>query len=385
MTQETPELARSIALYSKHAGSDKEYHVWLRPKGTAWTVDYAHAGRGKPLKPGTKTETPVDYSKAVKIFDRLVNEKKNADSHYTEGEAGTEYEGITSGKELFGIFPQQPTAIDRRKLESLIAASDWGFQLKANGENRLFGINDCGARGGNKKGQVVSVPKKWIAEFRALGSFIANGEHVGDRFMAFDLLECEGVDLRPLPQRLRYAKLLQLYDGMSNVVPSFGVIECYYGADEKRNLLRHAQETNLEGIVAKCASAAYNEGRGTDTLKHVFREVSTCIVMARNVQRSVQVGLLNAAGELQSCGNVTIPPNKPVPEVGDLVDVLYMYFNGRAFEIPVYDPDNKSPRRDVDRCECTFEQVSRYKPDDQDVDPDGFRRPQDESVEAAFI
>jgi len=30
------------------------------------------------------------------------------------------------------------------------------------------------------------------------------------------------------------------------------------------------------------------------------------------------------------------------------------------------DPDNKSARQDVDRDECSFQQISRHKPQDQD-------------------
>ncbi len=375
----TEELAKNTSLYSQHNGADKAYHVYLRKKDEGWTVDYAHGGRGKALKPGTKTETPVAYAKALKIFESLVNSKKNGDSHYQEGEAGTAYENITDRKELFGIFPQEPTAIQRAALKALIHDDSWCFQVKANGENRLLSIKGDCARGGNKKGQVVSIPTHWLTEFRALGNFVANGEHVGDRFIAFDLLEYEGIDMRGWPQRRRFAKLLEMYDSMNdvaNVTPSFGVIECYYTADEKQALLQRAEDIRLEGIVAKNAHGVYAQGRGPDSLKFVFREVSTCIVMARNVQRSVQVGLLNSEGDLVSRGNVTIPPNKPVPEVNDLVDVLYMYDNGKSFVIPVYDPDNKSPRRDVERHECTLAQVTRTMPDEEHVDPEAYHRRQ---------
>lgn len=373
------EEPKSTSLYSTHGGANKEYHAYIRDKDGGWTVDYAHGGRGKALTTGTKTETPVDYAKALKIFERLVNEKRNGKSHYTEGEAGTEYESITDRKELFGVFPQEPTAIQRSAMEALITDDRFGFQLKANGENRLLNINPDRCFGGNKKGQVVSIPTQWAVEFRALGSFIANGEHVGDRFLAFDLLEYEGIDLRGWPQRRRYAKLLEMYDFMNdvaNVTPSFGVIKCVYTAAEKQELMRHTEEARLEGIVAKNAHAVYSQGRGPDSLKFVFREVSTCIVMAINIQRSVRVGLLNAKGELVSCGNVTIPSNKPVPAIDDLIDVQYMYYNGSAFEISVYDPDNKSPRSDVDRQECTFDQITRFKPDEQDVDPQDYLRRQ---------
>lgn len=366
--------AASVSLYSQHGGSDKEYHAYLRPKSIGWTVDFAHGKRGKPLKTGTKTETPVDYDNALKKYVSLVNSKKNGDSHYVEGDAGAAYSSHVAAGAMFGMFTQQPTPITAAHLQRLISDDRYGLQQKANGENRLIRVFGDEVRGGNKKGQQVDIPEEWIRQFRALGSLVANGEHVGDRFLAFDLLEIEGQDLRHLPQHERYARLVQLYDGMASAVPAFGVLHCYYTTEEKRALVKQIEEANLEGVVAKLRSAPYVAGKGLNTLKFQFREIISCIVLKHNVQRSVQGGLLDKDGQIVPCGNITIPPNKPVPEVDAVIDVQHLYWTGQALEQSVYDPDNKSPRVDVDRAECTLDQITRHKPCDQDVDPQAYQQ-----------
>jgi len=371
------QAAQSTSLYSRHGGSDKEYHVYLRPRGDGWTVDYAHGPRGKALKPGTKTATPLPYDKAHKKYQSLINEKKNGDSHYVEGEAGTEYVAVgqAGALSLFGVFTQQPTTMSRRQLDAIMADDQWGMQEKANGENRLLGIFENEVRGGNKKGQCTAIPGIWVQELRGLSPFVANGEHVGDRFLAFDLLSLNGQDTRGWPQRKRYEALAELQRSIGAVAPSFGLLECVYTTEAKLAMFERIESARLEGVVAKDARAAYDEGRNANTLKFKFCETVTCIVLAKNQQRSVQIGLLDQSGQVTSVGNVTIPGNKPVPDVDSLVDVEYLYFNpGGALEQPVYDPDNKSPRSDIDRDECTIDQITRLKPSEEDVDPQALRR-----------
>jgi bifunctional non-homologous end joining protein LigD len=354
-------------LFSNHNGANKVYHAYLLAKDGGWVVNFAHAAVGQALKTGTKTEKPVEYAVALKKFNQLVNSKKNGDSHYVEGQPGAAYQTDVDSKALFGFFTQQPSPINLPTLRSLINDSDWSFSIKANGENRLFAIDAEGnGRGGNKKGQLTPIPMEWVEQARAFGPFVANGEHVGNQFYAFDLLEVDGVDIRSQPHEVRYKKLLAMTEGMANVVPFFKVITCAFTASEKTDLLEAAMEKQLEGIVAKRKQASYVAGKGHDTLKCVFREVATCIVMEHNAQRSVQVGLLKDDGVLVFVSNVTVPGNSPIPAVGDLVDVQYMYYNGKSFIIPVFDPNGVGVRKDVARSDCTFAQITRFKPADQE-------------------
>lgn len=59
--------AKSISLFCREGSSDKAYNASLQQQGGGWVVEFAYGPRGKALKTGTKTATPVDYATAVKI------------------------------------------------------------------------------------------------------------------------------------------------------------------------------------------------------------------------------------------------------------------------------------------------------------------------------
>ena len=363
----TTETGKQISLRSTHNGANKIYQVHLAQVIGGWVVNYAHAGVGKPLHHGTKTKAPVLYAKALKTFESLISEKVNGDSHYfVDGDQVVAHQDVPVSKEMLGIIPQQPTAINAKTLAELIDNPSWGIQIKANGENRVISVNTTGqVKGGNKLGHLVPLPLDWVEQAKMLGSFTANGEHIGNELHLFDLMNIDGVDIRHLPQSLRMQRLVQLLEDKGQNAPFIKLLPCVYDGPSKRKVIEHAKNAQLEGLVAKRAAGPYTQGRSQDSLKFVFREVATCIVIAQNDKRSVAVGLLDAAGTLVNCGNVTIPANRSVPDEGALVDVQFMYYNGKSFEIPVYDPNAVSPRADVLRTDCTFAQVTRFKPQDQ--------------------
>jgi len=366
----------STYLHSQHGGSDKLYNVFLKKagEGDQWVVNYENGKRGKSMTVGTKTETPVPYAKALKTFNSLVNSKKNGDSHYVESNPTSEYQTAvalddTGAKPLFGIFPQHPSPINAEQMERLLKDPNWGLQQKANGENRLLRSHNGEFQGGNKKGQLCPVPTRWAKEFADMGNFVMNGEHVGDKFMAFDLLEKSGIDLRSRPQKERYEALVAMIEGKRVPSESLAILPCYYDEASKRALLAHVKEHRLEGVVTKLASASYEEGKGPNSLKYVLNETATCIVIAHNQQQSIQVGLLNDKGEIEPCGNVTC--GKVKPDIGSHVDVQYMYRNkSGSFYIPVFDPEGRGHRADVDRSECNTAQVTRLEPESDEIKVD---------------
>lgn len=67
---------RAASLYYRNGSSDKEYHVRLEARDAGFVVNYAYGRRGSALSTGTKTNTPVDYAAASRIFDKLVNDKQ---------------------------------------------------------------------------------------------------------------------------------------------------------------------------------------------------------------------------------------------------------------------------------------------------------------------
>ncbi|MEI6377877.1 MAG: DNA ligase, partial [bacterium] len=114
---------------------------------------------------------------------------------------------------------------------------------------------------------------------------------------------------------------------------------------------------NGEGAVFKRIGAPYSPGRpstGGDHLKFKFVETASVIISAVNTKRSVGMVVWDN-GKLVPAGNVTIPPDQPIPKPWDLAEVRYLYAilgSGSLFQ-PVY----LGPRDDIVAAECTRDQL----------------------------
>src|SRR5215210_5664449 len=93
---------RSVSLYFREGSSDKVYQCAIEPAGERFVVNFAYGRRGSTMNTGTKTNVPVDYETAEKVFNKLVKEKKA--KGYTEGENGTAYKHID--RQSSGVLPQ---------------------------------------------------------------------------------------------------------------------------------------------------------------------------------------------------------------------------------------------------------------------------------------
>lgn len=73
------EILESTDLWFYGSGSDKVYNVELKkvPLENKWEVAYEYGRRGSLLKAGLKTESPVSYSSARSIYNKLIESKKN--------------------------------------------------------------------------------------------------------------------------------------------------------------------------------------------------------------------------------------------------------------------------------------------------------------------
>ncbi|WP_406858649.1 hypothetical protein [Alsobacter sp. KACC 23698] len=96
-------------------------------------------------------------------------------------------------------------------------------------------------------------------DFHALRS-AAGGRHA--ILMAFDLLELDGRDLRPLPLDERRAELQRLL-----AAPVDGIAFVDAMAEQGEALFRHACALGLEGIISKRRDSPYRSGRSPTWLK----------------------------------------------------------------------------------------------------------------------
>jgi bifunctional non-homologous end joining protein LigD len=117
---------------------------------------------------------------------------------------------------------------------------------------------------------------------------------------------------------------------------------------------------NREGVVFKDMDAPFSEGRpnsGGSQLKFKFVESASFVVTGINSKRSVTLGLFEG-DKMVPAGNVTIPPNHALPDVGDVVECRYLYAYKESGAI--YQPVYLGPRTDIPLSECGVDQL-KYK------------------------
>ena len=98
-------------------------------------------------------------------------------------------------------------------------------------------------------------------------------------------------------------------------------------------------------------------------MKHKFVATLSAVVAKLNQQRSVGLSLLNHEG-WQPVGNVTIPPNHPVPNVGAVVEVRYLY---AVPDGSLYQPVYLGMRNEVEPHECVVSQLKFKRDEDEEV------------------
>jgi len=113
-------------------------------------------------------------------------------------------------------------------------------------------------------GEIVVEDDNGVSNFSLLQQDLKAGRHDRMVFYAFDLLHCDGADLRKQPLHARKAALAALL----KKTPDDGAVRFSQSLEETGPvLLKHACRMNLEGIISKLADAPYRSGRGRDWVK----------------------------------------------------------------------------------------------------------------------
>lgn len=366
----------NISLYYKEGNSDKVYTAILQREADGWVVNAQWGRRGSTMQTGTKTNLPVSYDDAKKIYDTLVKSKlakgyspgKDAPIYTSNTNVGKKkietsskevpsvYADSDNEKRKTGIYPQLLNVIGNEQLESYLSDNNYGAQEKYDGKRILIDINENGSNGINRKGLSVEIPEEIAFSLKSLLGKIIDGELVGTTYYVFDLLRDDNKEIKTLPYRKRYSKLENI-NFKGNVI----LAPLAIGEKQKRELYDSLKKSEKEGIVFKDLNAPYKAGRpatGGSQFKHKFWESCSAIVSKINQKRSVALQLYDG-GKLIDVGNVTIPPNKEIPNVGDVVEIKYLYaYRGGS----LYQPQYLNVRDDIDRIECKTSQL-KYKND----------------------
>lgn len=345
------ELPSSFLFYREGA-SDKVYQAWLEAREAGFAVNFAFGRRGNALSTGTKTSSPVPYEAALKIYEKIVAEKKS--KGYTPEASGqafamTEKAGLVSGR-----LPQLLNPIDEANVTNYLDNDDWLMEEKFDGRRLMIEVRAGQVEGSNRKGLVVSLPQEVENALHTAGDCVLDGELVGDKFWVFDVLSLGTADLTGLS----FSERAQRRDALSFSHPAHAQpVTTYRQSTEKITAYASIKEANKEGVVFKRASAPYKVGRpgaGGDQVKVKFYATCSAVVAKVNAQRSVGL-IIGGVG----VGNVTVSPNFALPAVGDVVEVRYLYAHRGG---SLYQATYLGVRDDIDPEECLLSQIKFKAP-----------------------
>jgi len=356
------------SLYFREGNSDKEYHAAIEPHGEGYVVNFAYGRRHSTLTAGTKTPDPVPLEQAQAIHRKLVASKLA--KGYQEGLLGRPYREAPSsipspnpdnGRDT-GIRCQLLNAVDESELSRLLTGTTHCLQEKHDGRRLMVRKQGDEITGINRRGLVVALPEPIRLAVAAIPfDVLIDGEAVGETLHAFDLLEVRGNDLRQRRYLDRHSGLLMV---IPPGLPALRWVCTTIDPNDKLETFEELRQIGCEGVVFKEVDAPYSPGRpnsGGPQLKFKFVESASFVVTGHNAKRSVSLGLYNGDGNnenLVPAGNVTIPPNHPVPEVGDVIDAQYLYCHKPSGSI--YQPVYMGKRADIPASECTTDQL-KYK------------------------
>jgi bifunctional non-homologous end joining protein LigD len=348
---------QSTSLHFREGNSDKVYQAAIEPKGDGYIVTFAYGRRGNTLNTGIKNDTPVPLETATKLFDKLVASKV-AKGYQHDGEAAKPYQQSGDEGRDSGIRCQLLNAIDESELSRLLTGRTHCLQEKHDGRRLMVRKQGDTITGINRRGLVVAIPDAIREAFEHIPyDVLIDGEAVGETLHAFDLLEVKG-------SCFRHRRYIDRFSGLIMVIPpnlpALRWVSTSVDPNDKVEIYEELRATNREGVVFKEVDAPYSPGRpnsGGPQLKFKFVESASFIVTARNEKRSVSLGLFDG-DELVSAGNVTIPPNHAIPQVGNVVDARYLYALKQSGSI--YQPVYQGRRDDIPASECVVEQL-KYK------------------------
>jgi bifunctional non-homologous end joining protein LigD len=356
------EQLAGISLEYREGTSDKVYQASIESSGSGYVVNFAYGRRGSALNTGTKTQAPVSYAEAQSVYDKLIR-SKIAKGYRINGGGAAISVADNAGRDT-GLRPQLLNPILEEEAEPYLRDNNWCAQEKFDGRRMLLVKGSSGAfAAANRKGRLVACPEAVRAAVAAVpGPFVIDGELVGEKYHAFDLL-ATAEDRRGMTYADRLAELEALFG--SHAGTSFAIAPTVYGHAAKRAFAEGLKAADREGVVFKDLRARWSAGcpaSGGAALKLKFWATCSCVVLRLNDRRSVELALSG-----RPVGNVTIPPNHSIPKTGQVVEIRYLYVTGPGGSL--YQPVYQGERDDIDPIDCTFEkQRLKCKPQEDDQD-----------------
>lgn len=352
-------IVKSIALFCKDSGSDKEYNITLEQSGSLYLVNFRHGRRGNASSTGTKTSSPVSLDDAQKVYNKLVNEKQakgylpNGDTTISKGVSVV----LPNDKVSTGLYPQLLNPIEENEMERYINDDRYLAQEKLDGKRIMSSSEIDGVTTSNRKGLKCGVPSEIEQGVSVFRGTTLDGEMIGSNYHVFDILKLGGVDHQNETCLSRFKTLEKMLRKLNpqNLI----LVKCAETTEEKRKLVQELR--HKEGVVFKLKDSVYTPGRPNklgNQLKCKFWSDVTVQVLKINDKASIQVGILDG-NKMIPVGNVTINGHA-TPNIGDCVDVTYLYaYKGGS----LYQPKYRGVRDDHDCDQIT---ALKFKSEDSD-------------------
>jgi bifunctional non-homologous end joining protein LigD len=237
---------------------------------------------------------------------------------------------------------------------------NYAAQQKFDGKRILLTVDRSSITAHNRSGLVCEISRNILDQARqlqAIAPLILDGEWLNQTkaFHAFDLLEVDGTDIKPLFFSQRQDQLNRIL-AVANL-PGINSVRTEYHQAGKVQLLQTIHDHNLEGVVLKAKNSPYKVGRQPDQFKFKFTAVSSFVITGRNQKESVSLGAFDENNHLINCGDVKIRNRYFKVNEGMIIDVRYMH----AFPSHlIYQPRMVAIRDDLQPEACTLSQL-RYK------------------------
>ena len=255
------------------------------------------------------------------------------------------------------VTPERAAAIiDDEWLETYFC------QIKADGERRPVSCKGGVIEAYNKRGMVVELNPDLNNDVITLAGgndLFIDCEDMGSQgLFIFDVLAYSGVDYSnaSFEERAKCLRSIAIdadEAGLTNIKVLIPV--AIESPKDVQSAVAHSKANQEEGIVLRRGSSVYTPGRPNkegDALKIKNLNSASVIVLEKTKnKRSVSIGLYNTKNQLVEVGKVTIPVNHEVPSSGAIVEVQYLYVNGKdgALFQPVY-KGNRS--HELEHKEC---------------------------------
>jgi bifunctional non-homologous end joining protein LigD len=369
-------VRKRVSLFYQQGSSDKEYNIFIEDSASVpgmYDVRATWGRRGSPNDTQHKAQG-VTMNEAEATFFSLKRAKEGkgyrADTSLGFTAPATEViEKLVSAppvmsapeREYTELKPQLLNPIDVDEMEAYITSDDWLVQEKLDGKRIMVEVSFGKVTASNRRSWKVGIPQDVADELSKFEDCILDGELVGGVYYVFDCLGHNGEDLRSDSYMNRFNRLVESVIG-DRMLYQVDIVPTAYSMDDKRALIASLQHN--EGVVFKELSAAYSVGRPNklgSQLKCKFWSSATCVVSAVNTKRSVAVSVDSPDGFVP-VGNVTVPPNHELPNVGDYVEVKYLYAHKEG---SLYQPQYLGTRDDV---EIDIHSSLKFKAEDEDSD-----------------